>query len=265
MDILGIKITPKENIVIRFSPANAKLKNLYNVKALRRFLKGNRKVYSFDIASGHSCPYAKDCLSKAVEQSDGKFKIVDGKNTEFRCFSASQEVVFPSARKMRFANFESLKGLTKDQMAIAIHENLPANVGIVRIHVAGDFFNQSYFDAWMAVAITNPKILFYAYTKSLPYWVNRIGMIPENFVLTASIGGRKDEMIETYNLRSVKVILHPSESAGLEIDHTDEHAAIPEKRNQDFTLLIHGIQRTNTAASAAISRLKKEKIQFAYS
>jgi hypothetical protein len=151
-------------------------------------------------------------------------------------------------------------------MASKLSEAMPKNLGVCRIHVAGDFFNQNYFNAWLSVALANPDKLFYAYTKSLPYWVNMIGMIPENFVLTASRGGRKDDMIETYNLRSVKVVFHPSETT-LEIDHTDEHAANPESfaRNQEFALLIHGVQPKGSAAGNAVKVLKHENVEFSYS
>jgi len=247
---------------MKFSPANVKIKALASVPAIARFLPKGKKVYSFDILSGHSCPFANECLSKVVETSEG-FRIQDGPNTEFRCFSASQEVIFTNVRKLRSANFTELKGLTSEEMAAKLSEAMPKNLGVCRVHVAGDFFNQNYFNAWLSVALANPDRLFYAYTKSLPYWVNMIGMIPENFVLTASRGGRKDDMIETYDLRSVKVVLHPSETI-LEIDHTDEHAANPESRDQDFALLIHGVNPAGSKAAAAIKRLKAEKIQFSY-
>jgi hypothetical protein len=145
-----------------------------------------------------------------------------------------------------------------------IDSALPKNAGIVRIHSAGDYFSPEYFDAWLAVARLNPDILFYSYTKALPYWVNRISMIPDNFVLTASYGGRRDDMIETYDLRSVRVINHPDEANGLEIDHTDEHAARPSLRDIPFALLIHGIQPANSAAAAGIKRMKADEIEFSY-
>ena len=249
-----------------FSPANSKLKRLYKVRQLRKWFlnkKGllNKKVYSFDILSGHTCPYAHDCQSRAVETENGR-RIQDGKNTVFRCFSASQEVIFTGVYNKRKANYEALKGKHAKEITQIIQANLPEDAGIVRIHVGGDFFNQHYFDAWVAIAINNPKVLFYAYTKSLPFWVNRISMIPGNFILTASRGGRKDYMIEQYNLRSVQVVMHPSETE-LEIDHDDSHAARPDCVNQDFALLIHGIQPKGKA-SAAITRLKKEQIVFSY-
>jgi hypothetical protein len=248
---------------MKYSPANVKIKALANVPAIAKYLPKGKKVYSFDILSGHSCPFANECLSKVVETPSG-FRIQDGPNTEFRCFSASQEVIFTNVRKLRSSNFSELKGLTSAEMASKLSEAMPKNLGVCRIHVAGDFFNQNYFNAWLTIALANPDKLFYAYTKSLPYWVNMIGMIPENFVLTASLGGRKDDMIETYNLRSVKVVFHPSETI-LEIDHTDEHAANPDIRNQDFALLIHGVNPSGSKAAAAIKVLKSEDVEFSYS
>lgn len=247
---------------MKFSSANVKIQALSSVPAIAKFL-NKRKVYSFDLLSGHSCPFAKDCLSKVVETPEG-FKIQDGKDTQFRCFSASQEVMYTNVRKLRTQNYSELKAFSSLEMAAKIVAVMPKNLGVCRIHVAGDFFNQHYFDAWLSIAIANPDRLFYAYTKSLPYWVNRIGTIPENFVLTASYGGRRDDMIQTYSLRSAKVVFHPSETT-LEIDHTDEHAANPETRNQDFALLIHAQQPKGSAASEAIKRLKSEKIEFSYS
>jgi hypothetical protein len=251
---------------MKYSPANVKIKALSSVPAIAKYLPKGKKVYSFDLLSGHSCPFANECLSKVVETPEG-FRIQDGPNTEFRCFSASQEVIYTNVRKLRSANFSELRGLTTEQMCSKLLDAMPKNLGVCRISVAGDFFNQSYFDAWLSVALNNPDKLFYAYTKSLPYWVNRIGMIPENFVLTASKGGRKDEMIEQYNLRSVQVVYstEQAELLGLEIDHTDEHAANPEARDIPFCLMIHGVQPKGSAASFAIKELKRNGTQFAYS
>src|SRR5687767_8537166 len=67
-----------EKMMLKFSKANAKITRLKRVKGLKQYLAGNRKVYSFDMRSGHTCPYAKDCRSSAVEQPDGSLRIVDG-------------------------------------------------------------------------------------------------------------------------------------------------------------------------------------------
>ena len=78
--------------------------------------------------------------------------------------------------------------------------------------MAGDFFNQRYFDAWRIVASNNPDTLFYAYTKSLNYWKARIDRIPANLNLTASVGGRHDSLIDELGLKYSKVVYHPDES-----------------------------------------------------
>ena len=264
--------------MVKFSTANAKLEALYDVPELERWLQyeivtmdgkpkvQKRKVYSFDLISGWSCPQAKDCLSKVVQIGDSR-KIQDGKDCQFRCFSASQEVVFPSAYNKRKANFDAMRSLkTTYGMACAITEAMPKNLGICRIHVAGDFFNEKYFRAWRLVAEWHPDRLFYAYTKSLSWWVAARNDIPENFVLTASRGGRLDFMIDEFNLRESKVVFSEAEAdaLGYEIDHTDELAAIPEIRDESFALLIHGVQPKGSEASAAIKRLKQEKVKFSY-
>ena len=250
---------------MKFSPANAKLVKMYDNRYLQKWLTNNRKIYSFDLLSGHSCPHAKDCLAKVVIV-DGKKKLVDGPDTEFRCFSASQEVVFPGVYNSRSINFNSLRGKTTVEMFTLLSEALPKNAGIIRIHVAGDFFNEDYFKAWVGMAILNPETLFYAYTKSLPYWVNNLSLIPENMVLTASRGGRMDHMIEQFGLRSVKVVLSQYEARKLRlpIDHDDSHAAIPAKAGKDFALLIHGMQKSGSKASAAIQKLRKNGVDFSY-
>jgi hypothetical protein len=230
--------------MLKFSNSgNAKLKN----------------IISFSIASGWSCPFADKCLSKADAVTG---KITDGKHTEFRCFSASQESLYPAVRKQRFGNFEALRKLrTVQEMADMINGALPkvkrnGEGTTVRLHVAGDFFNQTYFDAWMEVARRNPERLFYAYTKSLQFWVNRLGSVPANMKLNASLGGKQDDLVSMYNLKYVEVCYSEAEAEakGLEIDHDDSHAYA---HDEPFALLIHGTQPKGSKASKAKSELAK--------
>lgn len=176
---------------------------------------------------------------------------------QFRCFSASQEAVFTNARKQRWHNYDSLKRLKTNTPAIVelIQASLPSSMTKLRLHVSGDFYSQAYFDSWLQVATERPTILFYAYTKSLPYWVARIDQIPPNLVLTASRGGRKDNLIEKYGLKSVRVVFSvaEAESLGLEIDHDDSHAYNP---GPSFALLIHGHQPKGSDAAKAKNALK---------
>ena len=245
--------------MLKFSKAKAKPQALANDAELAEYLQGNRKIYSLALLSGWSCPHAKDCLSKAVVQDNGKRKIKDGKDTQFRCFSASQEVQYTNVYNSRKHNFDLLRKLSCGEMVDMINQSLPTNAGIVRIHVAGDFFSQQYMEAWYTVALLNPKILFYAYTKSLRFWlaINEFPIL-HNFVLTASYGGTHDHLIDEFNLRSTKVVFSEAEAEqlGLAIDHDDSHAAKPSLRDNSFALLIHGTQPAGSEASTALKKLK---------
>lgn len=232
--------------LLKFSPGkgNAKLQSLGGV------------VYTFSLPSGWSCPSAKDCLSKAVLEN-GKYHIEDGKHTQFRCFSATQEVVYTAVREQRQFNYNLLlqhKNSAID-MAALISESLPDKATVIRIHVGGDFFNEEYMAAWIMVALLNPEKTFYAYTKSLNYWVSLQQEIPSNFKLNASKGGRHDNLITQHNLKYAEVVYTEQEAKdkNLEIDHDDSHAFL---KDDSFALLIHGVQPRGSLASEAVVNLK---------
>lgn len=230
---------------------------------LLKFGKGNaklgKKVYTFSLPSGFTCPSALECLSKADRLSG---KIKDGPQTKFRCFSASQESLYKNVRASRWKNFELLRNGGGE--AELLNLSIPKKADIIRIHVAGDFYNQDYFNAWIAVATLNPNKLFYFYTKSLNYWLNKIDYVGDghkpgsvaNFVPTASYGGRHDNLIAEHNLRSAVVVYSKAEAKKLrlEIDHDDTHAM---KHGKDFALIIHGVQPKGSEASKALQKLKE--------
>jgi hypothetical protein len=226
------------------------------VNELLSFQKGNaklgKKIYTFSIVSGYTCPFAKDCLAK-VDRITGK--LTDGPDTQFRCFSASQEALFPAVRKSRWNNFEKILNAIKNNTLVdLILKNIPKKATIIRVHVAGDFFNQAYFNAWMQVARNRPDIIFYAYTKSIGFWINQLGNIPSNFKLNASYGGKQDNLIEQYNLKYAKVVFSVEQAGNLKIDHDDTSAYM---RDESFCLLIHNTQPKGSEASKALSKLRK--------
>ena len=221
----------------------------------------NRSIWSFNLPSGYSCPGANKCLSKADKITG---KITDGSKTLYRCFSASDEARSPQARKQRWDNFDQLRKLDTESMIEAIQEALPCDCDICRIHVGGDFFNQKYFNAWVAVAKLNPTKTFYAYTKSLPYWVAQLDNIPSNLILNASRGTRVDFLIDELNLKVAEVVFSITEAKekNLPIDH-NEYFAI--NNNGNFALLLHGTQPKNSEASQAIKDMKKSGVAYSYS
>jgi hypothetical protein len=235
----------------KFSPANSKLIELERETGL--------KVYSFSILSGHSCPYANECHSKAVKIG-GRTKVTDGPQTRFRCFSASQEAQYPNVYNSRKFNFDLIKQDMKyDRVVKRLLFSLPDDAGIIRVHAAGDFYSQKYFDCWLEVTKQSPQTIFYAYTKSIPFWLKRKDEIPDNFVLTASIGGKKDKLVYENGLRYAKVVFSfdEAQSLGLPVDFDDVIAALPKDKNKNFALLLHGPQISNSNASKALSKLRE--------
>lgn len=245
------------------------------------FTAGNAKlakeVWHMSLPAGYTCPGAKDCWAKAVflgmEGTKEKWGIKDGPATVFRCYAASDEARWKGPRKARHEALEIIKRYARKgkggnraatlRVAALIVASLPPvsrlttyQVGgrsysqIIRPHIGGDYFSQVYFDAWLAVAKAFPDILVYGYTKSLRFWVARLDSMPDNFILTASWGGKYDNLISKHGLRSVRVVHSEAEAArlGLEIDHDDSHAMIP---GGDFALLIHGTQPKGSAAGKA--------------
>ena len=203
-------------------------------------------VYSMSIPSGRAetCPYADKC--KAYVGSDGKLVSRDD-YIDYRCYSASMEALYPAQLKQREYNFNLLKACNNDvqELTTLINASIPIEAHIIRIHVGGDFYSQPYFDAWLNVAMLNRNRRFYAYTKSLPFWVNRLDSIKlgeyQNMELIASRGGTKDKLIDEHQLKEAVVVYSEQEAKerNLEIDYTDYLACYGK---ESFALLIHGVQ-----------------------
>ena len=145
-----------------------------------------------------------------------------------------------------------------------IQVSLPKKADIIRIHVSGDFFNQKYFNAWARIARLNPNRLFYAYTKSLRYWIDyNPYMVPKNLKLTASWDHSNHLLIRQHKLKFAKVVFTEEEAKilDLEIDHDDSHAY---KGDKSFALLLHGTQPKGTMAAKAKNKLITTGVKHSY-
>ena len=246
--------------MLKFSPENTKTKKLRKIAELEKWLAGGRKIYSLDVRSGWTCPGAKDCLAKVVE-IDGKRKIQDGPKAIFRCYAASQEVLYPGLYNLRKHNEDCLRKMRgKNQCASLILQCLPQDIGIFRYHTGGGFFKKAYFDAAIEVAIARPDVLFYAYMKTLPYIKHMKdpanGVLLDNFLITASYGGKFDHLIPKLGIRTARVITDPSQAGNLPIDENDSHAAT---MGGSFNLLIHGTQKAGSEEMKAVVKLRGYK------
>jgi hypothetical protein len=231
-----------------YSPTNSKTRRLAEYFP-GEDLTAPMAMAGFSLPSGWSCPHAKFCLSKA-DRITGK--ITDSPQVEFRCWAASLEARLPNIRANYWNNYDQLRACkTGTEMVDLLLEPLPLATRIVRVHVHGDFYSQLYFNSWLEVCRQRPGTHFYAYTKSLPYWVKRLEDIPDNLELNASVGGSRDSLIKEYELKSATVVLHPdiADGLGLPIDTDEWYAALG---HEDFALLINGTQPAGSAAGQAL-------------
>jgi hypothetical protein len=190
--------------------------NNFNGKFVKKKNYYSGIVYEWNLPTGTTCPFARECFV-SVDRITGKFKIKKG---EYRCYAASPER-FPAVREHRWKNFEYVKS--------GNIPSIPKDCKAIRIHAAGDFFNQKYFDMWIEIAKQNPNIEMWAYTKSIKYWVKRIDQIPKNLIITASYGGSQDYLIDEYKLKNVIVFSDLNNvPKNLPIDTNDDYARTPE-------------------------------------
>ena len=109
----------------------------------------------------------------------------------------------------------------------------------IRIHDAGDFFSLDYALDWIEIAINNKQCIFYAYTKEVQMFKSII--LPENFIVIYSFGGKQDNLIDKNKDRHSDVFSNYEEMilAGYnDIAEDDKQAAI----NENFKV---GLYRNN--------------------
>lgn len=246
------------------------------------FSHGNGKLPKstmiFNLPAGTTCPGADKCMAFVTLDSEGKRKVVDGANTQFRCFAASSEALFGAVYDSRQNNFNSIKNLLKN-FSVGVAGKIVADMiqsqrkmkgknitTHVRIHESGDFYSANYFAMWMHVCRLIPDLTFYAYSKNLPMILDYgMDLLPRNFYLTASMGGKFDNLIhEGYFPRYSVVLMNQAEAdaKGLEVDHDETHCYT---QDGPFALLVHGTQPAGSVYGKAVQLRKKNKEFVGYS
>tara|TARA_R110002073_G_scaffold287036_1_gene451725 strand:- start:106 stop:663 length:558 start_codon:yes stop_codon:yes gene_type:complete len=138
-----------------------------------------KRVFNFGITAYKSmtgkliCPFAKDCVKYCYAQKG----------------AYSWSNVKPA--------FEKRYELTKTDNFINLmnSEIKRKKVDFLRIHDSGDFYSKAYIQKWFTIANDNPKVKFYAYTKSFILFQGL--NIPDNLDIIFSEGGKHDKLINT--------------------------------------------------------------------
>lgn len=250
------------------------------------FQKGNEKLQwpLFSLPSGYSCPFATRCKNfparwdPEVENEKGgkgafrRFAstgktISKTKKTEFLCYAARAQAQYPSANMNAFNNMDLLNDANRaggvEAMAELINDSMTYyertkkfKFDILRVHEAGDFFSSNYMKAWFEVARMRPNTLFYAYTTSLPFWIENEGLRPSNFKLIASMDDENVDTIMQHDLRYSRVVGSEEEARelGLPIDVDDRLAW---DTDSNFALIIHGPQHKGSEMAKALKANKE--------
>ena len=233
--------------------------------------KGNKKLPKttgiISLSAGVTCPGSSLCKAWTVmNDKTNKRELKRGDENLFTCFAASEELRYPNVYNSRRYNYNLINSYVikrdVDGLSNLINDSLLANkknINKFRIQESGDFYNPLYLKAWLNVAKFNKDIKFYCYSKSLKYFLKVL--LPNNFYLTASYGGRYDYLInEGYFTRYSKVVFSIEEAKrlGLEID-VDDSICFQDK---PFALLLHGLQEKNTASAEALKLIKRNKKQL---
>lgn len=244
---------PEEDVddcVLKFSDKNKKINNPY-----------------LSLPAGYTCPFADVCKTQTVPDPNkpGSWKIMS--YGDIKCYAANDERQ-PGPRNKRHNNLELIKAQeTKEDIVDLLERSFDYRYGrrlpkYFRIHESGYFFDQMYFDAWLDFAKKHPETVFYAFTKSLIYWVNRMDQIPPNFRLTASKGGKLDHLIDEYNLRYVEIVANVEEAIEKELLIDVDDTLASSDSQEPFAILIHGGQVAGSKYAKDISRNKKIIAKF---
>lgn len=109
-----------------------------------------------------------------------------------KCYALKAERMYKQVLPARQSNFNQSR---LDTFGLSMHETIQKHkhkIDAVRIHESGDFYNQDYLNKWYTIALNNPGITFYVYTKS--FHLNFTGK-PANFVLIASFDSSTRDIV----------------------------------------------------------------------
>ena len=90
------------------------------------------------------------------------------------CYAGKLERLFPTVKKNLLHNWELLRNADMETMLVLLDEMIVDFINdcnkkdapkLFRIHWDGDFFNDTYTNAWKTVITNHPEIQFWVYTR----------------------------------------------------------------------------------------------------
>ncbi len=159
-----------------------------NAKLKKTSIENNMRVLNFSLPAYKTitgktvCPFAKDCVKY--------------------CYAQKGNYRFPSVIKGLNNRYELSK--TADfvpKMNATIILERPTHV---RIHDSGDFYSIAYLNKWVDIATQNNDVIFYAYTKSIKFFIDGL-KLPKNLKIIFSEGSKTDNLINVNKHRHARI------------------------------------------------------------
>ncbi len=162
------------------------------------------------------------------------------------CYARQGAYVWPAVKAAYEARFQATKNaatfylLMVDEIKTKLKSaDKQGKTLVIRIHDAGDFYSREYFDTWIGIIQSFPKVKFYAYTKQVE--MLRGETLPKNFKLNFSFGGKQDALIQKTDSNS-KVFRSRAEldAAGYIDTSEDDSFAFSDVKTRRIGLVYHG-------------------------
>ena len=157
----------------------------------------NKRVFNFGIIANKSlegkstCPFAKGCLG-----------------ADYKCYAQKGAYAWPKVKQA----YNNRYLLTKQDNFINLMNNAiqKKKVDILRLHDSGDFYSIAYLNKWIEISKANKDVIFYAYTKSIPFFKpskksDTNFLLPKNLKIIFSEGSKKDNLINTSKDRHSRI------------------------------------------------------------
>lgn len=139
------------------------------------------------------------------------------------CYAKSGTYQFKNVKKAHIEKLELVLNDMDGWAQMMIDEiRKPQYTGkYIRIHDSGDFFSADYILKWFHIARSCPSTTFYTYTKEVRVFkgFEKLKMIPKNFIVIYSFGGKDDNLIDRNKDRHSDVF--PDYQAMIEAGYVD--------------------------------------------
>lgn len=159
-----------------------------NAKLKKTSIENKMRVMNFSLPAYKTitgktvCPFAKDCIKYCYAQK-GNYRypsVIKGLNNRYE-LSKTDEFI--------------------PKMNATIILERPTHI---RIHDSGDFYSPKYLNKWVQIAKDNKSVIFYAYTKSIKFFINGL-KLPKNLKIIFSEGSKTDKLININKHRHARI------------------------------------------------------------